>query len=223
MIKLENITKYYKYKNKIHYVFKDFSYEFPTRQNIGILGRNGAGKSTLLRIIGGMESPNKGKVVTSSRISWPVGRTQGVQGSLTARDNVKFVCQIYGKTLTETRGIINYVQDFAEIGKHFDMPVKTYSSGMKARVNFGLSMAFEFDYYLIDECTSVGDQAFKNKAKNIFAEKKSKASIVLVSHNIKQIKESCDVVLIVGDGQVKLYKDVEEGIEIYRKGGHIKK
>ena len=216
MIKLDNVTKFYKYKNKIHYVLNKVHFEFPTKTNIAILGHNGAGKSTLLRLIGGMESPNSGKIHTVGRISWPVGQTQGTQGSLTARDNIRFVTQIFGKSIEESKQIISFVENFAEIGKHFDMPVKTYSSGMKARINFGLSMAFDFDYYLVDECTSVGDKSFRDKAKAMFDEKRKSSSIIMVSHNMTDLRANCDVALYVNDGKVKLYEDVEEAIKLYQ-------
>lgn len=215
MIKLENVTKYYKFKNIKHTVIDNVSFTFPDKTNIGILGRNGAGKSTLLRLLGGMELPNKGKITCDGKVSWPVGKQQGTPGSLSARDCVKFVCQLYGKSIDETKGIIAYVQDFAEIGKHFDMPLKTYSSGMKSRVNFGISMAFDFEYYLIDECTSTGDRIFRNKACQVFAEKRKRASVIMVTHNMNEIEENCDIALFIHNGHIEYYADVKEGIERY--------
>ncbi|MCP4178863.1 MAG: ABC transporter ATP-binding protein [bacterium] len=216
MIELNNVTKLYKYRKTVHYVMKDVSLKFPSNKNIGILGKNGAGKSTLLRLIGGMEFPNFGKIHTKGKISWPVARSQGMQGSLSARDNIMFVCKIFGKDLKETTKILAYVEEFSEIGKHFNMPIKTYSSGMKARVNFGLSMAFDFDYYLVDECTSVGDKSFKDKARNAFELKRKTSSIIMVSHNMNEIKNSCDIVLMLSNGKITIYDDVERAIKLYK-------
>ena len=127
-----------------HYVFKNINMEFPENKSVGLIGRNGAGKSTLLRVIGGIDRPDSGRIETSKSISWPVGLSGGFQGSLTGRENVKFVSRLYAlkKDLKEK---ISYVEEFSELGKYFDMPIKTYSSGMKSRLAFGLSMAFKFD------------------------------------------------------------------------------
>lgn len=164
MISLQNVTKYYHLKErKLHYILKDASIEIPSNQSIGILGPNGAGKSTLLRMIGGAEAPNSGKIISKNSISWPLGVGVGFQGSLTGKQNIIFVCDINGLSKSETKSVVDSVYDFAELDDFFTMPVKTYSSGMRARLGFGLSVAFDFDYYLIDELTSVGDATFRKK------------------------------------------------------------
>jgi capsular polysaccharide transport system ATP-binding protein len=193
MIELQNITKWYRTNDGRHYVFRDVSVTFPSGKSIGILGPNGAGKSTMMRLIAGTESPNGGRVVTDKTISWPVGLSGGFQGSLTGRDNVKFVCRVYGLHPEEIREKIAFVQEFAEIGEYFDMPVKTYSSGMSARVAFGLSMAFDFDYYITDEVTSVGDQSFRHKSDKLFDEKRRKANIIMVSHDPETLIRNTDI------------------------------
>lgn len=164
MIILDNLTKSYRLNSgERHYVFKNLSFEFPENCSIGLIGANGAGKSTLMRILGGMDIADSGKVKTDKTISWPVGLSGGFQGSLSARDNVKFVSRIYGYESESMREKVSFVEEFAEIGQYFDEPVKTFSSGMRSRVAFGLSMAFDFDYYLIDEAGAVGDAKFKKK------------------------------------------------------------
>lgn len=130
------------------------------KKSIALIGHNGAGKSTLLKMIGGIDRPDSGKIITNKTISWPVGLAGGFQGSLTGRENVKFVARLYVKK-ENVNNIVDFVRDFSELGKYFDMPIKTYSSGMRARLGFGLSMAFKFDYYLVDEITAVGDAKFK--------------------------------------------------------------
>jgi capsular polysaccharide transport system ATP-binding protein len=191
MIEIRNLTKYYPVKGGVRYVMRDVSLTIPSRTNLAILGPNGAGKSTFLRMIGGEEPPNSGTIITDQEISWPLGLTSGFQGSLTGRENVLFVCRINGLNFDESRYVVNLVSDFAEIGEYFDMPVGTYSSGMRGRLSFGLSMAFEFDVYLIDELTSVGDTNFREKAKAAFESIRKRASLIFVSHNIKILKQSC--------------------------------
>lgn len=216
MFELNNVTKYYWTPRGRRYVFRDLSFAVPAGKNIGMIGRNGSGKSTLMRLIGGADRPDSGQIITQKSISWPVGLGGGFQSSMTGRENVKFVCRVYGAIGEDMRRKIEYVRDFAEIGKWFDEPVKTYSSGMRSRLAFGLSMAFDFDYYLIDEVMSVGDIHFKRKSTRVFAEKVKKSNIVLVSHSMPEIKRLCDIILFVNDGKVQLFDDVDEGIEAYK-------
>ncbi|MEN4828776.1 MULTISPECIES: ABC transporter ATP-binding protein [unclassified Pseudomonas] len=215
MFELRNVTKSYLTPNGRRYVFRNLSLAIPPGKNIGLIGRNGAGKSTLMRLLGGADVPDSGTIVTDRSISWPVGLTGGFQGSMTGRDNIKFVCRVYGATGDAMREKIRYVQEFAEIGDWIDEPIKTYSSGMRSRVAFGLSMAFDFDYYLIDEVMSVGDAQFKRKCADVFKEKLQKANVVLVSHSMPEIEKLCDIVLLVRDGGIQVYEDVAEGIKAY--------
>jgi len=169
-----------------------------------------------MRLLGGADVPDSGTIATDRSISWPVGLTGGFQGSMTGRDNIKFVCRVYGATGEAMREKVRYVQEFAEIGDWIDEPIKTYSSGMRSRVAFGLSMAFDFDYYLIDEVMSVGDAQFKRKCAKVFKERLKTSNIVLVSHSMPEIKKLCDIVLLVRDGGIQVYEDVAEGIEAYK-------
>lgn len=217
MFELKNVTKSYLTPKGRRYVFRDLSLAIPPGKNIGLIGRNGAGKSTLMRLLGGADIPDSGSIVTDRSISWPVGLTGGFQGSMTGRDNIKFVCRIYGAVGEAMREKVRYVQEFAEIGDWIDEPIKTYSSGMRSRVAFGLSMAFDFDYYLIDEVMSVGDAQFKRKCARVFKEKLQTSNVVLVSHAMPEIKKLCDIVLLVRDGGIQVYEDVDEGISAYKK------
>lgn len=215
MIELRNLTKYYPVTNGVRYVMRDVSLTIPSRTNLAVLGPNGAGKSTFLRLIGGAEPANSGTIISDAEISWPLGLTSGFQGSLTGRQNVLFVCRINGLDLHQTRHVISQVTDFAEIGEYFDMPVSTYSSGMRARLSFGLSMAFDFDVYLIDELTSVGDVIFREKASAAFEKIRKRASLIFVSHNLKTLRESCQSALFLRDGMADFYQDIDDGIEAY--------
>jgi capsular polysaccharide transport system ATP-binding protein len=216
MIKIENLTKSYRTPKGRHYVFKDLNVELPSGKSVALIGRNGAGKSTLLRVIGGIDRPDSGKIHTDKTISWPVGLAGGFQGSLTGRENVKFVARLYS-TPDQLREKVAFVEEFAELGKYFDMPIKTYSSGMKSRLGFGLSMAFKFDYYLVDEVTAVGDARFKQKCADLFKARHEEASFLMVSHSLGSLKEFCDVALFIGrDNKVKYFDSVDAAIEMYK-------
>lgn len=215
MIELRNVTKTYPVRNGLRYVLRDVSLVIPSKTNFAILGPNGGGKSTFLRLIGGAEPADSGEIITDEEISWPLGLTSGFQGSLTGRQNVLFVCQINGLNMDESRYVINQVTTFAEIGEYFNMPVSTYSSGMRARLCFGMSMAFQFDVYLIDELTSVGDAIFREKAKAAFESIRKRASLVYVSHSLKTLRDSCQSALFLRDGKADYYPKIDDGIAAY--------
>jgi capsular polysaccharide transport system ATP-binding protein len=215
VFELRNITKSYLTPKGRRHVFRDLSLQIPPGKNIGLIGRNGSGKSTLMRLLGGADVPDSGTIVTDKSISWPVGLSGGLHGTMTGRENIKFVSRVYGAEGEAMRQKISYVEDFAEIGSWIDEPIKTYSSGMRSRLAFGLSMAFDFDYYLIDEVMSVGDAHFKRKCSDLFEERLQNSKVVLVSHSMSDIQKLCDVVLLVRDGGVQIYDDVAEGIKAY--------
>ncbi len=217
MIQLKNVTKFYQTRSGPRYILKDVSLVIPDRANLAVLGPNGAGKSTFLRMIGGAEMPNSGKIVSDVLISWPLGISSGFQGSLTGRSNVLFVCKINGLSIKWCRRVVEEVKAFAELGEYFDMPVASYSSGMRARLSFGLSMAFAFDVYLIDELTSVGDANFRKKAVNAFEQLKERASLIYVSHSLSSLRQTCDCALFLRDGNATFYPKIEEGMAAYLK------
>jgi capsular polysaccharide transport system ATP-binding protein len=216
VIEVRNLYKRYHGPFGGDWVLKDVNFTIPDNVSVGLLGRNGAGKSTLLRIIGGMDSPDKGTVNRDCRVSWPIGLGGGFQGSMTGRQNVKFVARIHGGG-DRIPEIISRVQDFAEIGKAFDQPVKTYSSGMRSRLAFGLSLAFDFDVYLSDEATAVGDAAFKAKATKAFKDRVGKASIVMVSHQIGMLKDLCQAGVWINNGTATWFDDINEAINSYHE------
>lgn len=219
MIRVESLTKSYLTLRGRKTVFRNLSFEVPEGRSVGLIGRNGAGKSTMMRILAGVDLPDKGRVLTPQRLSWPVGLSGGMVTSATARENVRFVCRLYGVRGEAMKRVEAFVADFAEIGEWFDMPVATYSSGMRARVAFGTSMAFQFDYYLIDEVMGVGDARFKAKSRLIFAERMKTSKLILVSHSMKLIKAMCEVVVHLDRGTATVYDDVDAGIAAYEKMG----
>lgn len=216
MIELQHLSKSYVTPKGRHFVFKDLNAILPENKSVALLGKNGAGKSTLLRIIGGIDFPDTGQVVTKKSISWPVALSGGFQGSLTARQNVRFVARLYVSDEEQVRYVVRFVEEFAEIGKYFDMPMKSYSSGMRSRIGFGLSMAFNFDYYLIDEAGAVGDAVFKKKSQVLLDNLKSKSNIIMVSHNLADLTRNCDVAFLIRDGKAEYFDDVKHAVEEYK-------
>jgi capsular polysaccharide transport system ATP-binding protein len=216
MIELRGLTKSYVTPKGRHYVFKDLDAILPENKSVALLGKNGAGKSTLLRIIGGIDFADAGQVITKKSISWPIALSGGFQGSMTARQNVRFVARLYVNTEDEVDYVVRFVEEFAEIGKYYDMPMKSYSSGMRGRVGFGLSMAFNFDYYLLDEAGAVGDASFRKKSQNLLSELKENSNIIMVSHNLKDLTQNCDVAFLVRDGKAEYFEDVQEAVEVYK-------
>jgi len=220
MIEIQNLSKRF-YQSHYsqsddHWVLKDINLTIPTGVSVGLLGANGAGKSTLLRLIAGMDTPQKGRVVRHSRVSWPIGLAAGLQSSMTGRQNVKFVARLHG-TQYDINGIIKKVQDFAEIGPAFDEPIRTYSSGMRSRLNFGLSLAFNFDVYLSDEATAVGDRSFKAKASKAFKDKVGEASLIMVSHSEGILKDLCQAGIYLKEGQAYWYDNINDAIAAYHE------
>jgi len=215
MIELKNVTKYFQTRHGKKHILKNVSITIPSNTNIGILGRNGAGKTTLMRMLGQIEFPNSGKISSPNTFSWPLGLSGGFVGNMTGKANVKFVCRLYGKNHQEIREILNEVKEFSELGDYFDMPIKTYSSGMKSRLNFSLSLVFDFDYLLIDETLSVGDTRFKKKSKEALLKKIETCAVLLVSHDMNTLRGICDAGIVVNEGQMHYYTDINDAIAEY--------
>ena len=213
MIKLKNVSKSYRAGAETRVILDDVSVEFPTGVSVGILGLNGSGKSTLLRIIGGVEASDHGTIEKDIRASWPIGFTGAIHQLMTGRENARFVARIYGKS---PHKIAEFAEKFTELGTYFDLPLKTYSSGMKARLAFAVSMAAEFDCYLVDEVISVGDIRFNLKYRRAFRERAKGASVILASHNPQTIKDECEIAGVLHDGKFRLYDTVDIALTEYR-------
>ncbi|GAB2695422.1 ABC transporter ATP-binding protein [Aliiglaciecola aliphaticivorans] len=214
MICLENITKYYPSRLGHQYIFRNVTFDIPAGHNIGILGSNGAGKSTLFRLLAGSEYPNKGRIITDLSLSWPVALTTGIHQQMTGRENTRFIGKVNG--IADLDKYEQRVRAFAELGKKFDLPVRSYSSGMKPRLAFACSIAIDFDVYLIDEVTSVGDAKFRRKAKEALLERSEKANVIMVSHEMDEIRQFCDSAIVLHKGELTFYNDLEQGIEQYQ-------
>ncbi|MDM7958669.1 MAG: ABC transporter ATP-binding protein [Synechococcus sp. WH 8007] len=218
MIKVSNLSKSYLHKGKRVKIFENLNFTLQSNQSVALLGRNGAGKSTLLRILGGIDQPDSGSIEADCSMSWPVGLVGGFQGSLSGRENTIFVSKIYAghdPDLIEEK--VRRVEEFAELGVYFDRPFKTYSSGMRSRVTFGLSMAFDFDVYLIDEVTSAGDERFRARSRKVLEERHNKSDFIMVDHNLWGLQFHCDRALLLHNGSLLEFDDLEEGIQMHKK------
>lgn len=219
MIELKHIYKRYPVQNGFHTVLNDVNLTIEPGQNIAILGLNGAGKSTLIRIIGGAEMPDSGEVIRTSSVSWPIGFAGCFNGSLTGRENLRFVSRIYNADIKE---VSSYVEAFAELGEYMDMPVKTYSSGMRSKLAFGLSMAIGFDFYLIDEAYSVGDATFRVKAEAALKQRTKNSTLIFVSHSMASVRHNCVCGAVLYQGQLTYYPQLEDAIKHYTEICHAK-
>ncbi|KQN21236.1 ATP-binding protein [Sphingomonas sp. Leaf33] len=212
MIRCENLCKSYPMGHGRKTVFNDLTFDVKPGERIGVLGRNGAGKTTLIKLIGGVELPTSGRITREMKVSWPLGFSGGFQGSLTGYDNARFIARIYDRDYDEIR---DYVEEFTELGRQLKMPIKTYSSGMRARLAFALSLAIEFDCYLIDEVILVGDQNFQRKCHYELFEKRADRALILASHSTELLSEVCTSTILLRNGVGEIYEDVEEGLALY--------
>ena len=210
MIEFRNVSKYYLTPNGRKVVLDRFSLTLPTGAKVGILGRNGAGKSTIIGMIAGLVRPNGGEIRRAGTISWPLGFSGSFATDLTGAQNIRFVARIYG---IDTEEMVEYVQDFAELDDFIEMPVRTYSSGMKARLAFGLSMGIAFDWYLVDEITAVGDSAFRNKSLSVFRDRLQDSGLLMVSHSTGTIRSYCTCGLVIEGGVVRYFDNIEDAID----------
>ena len=212
MIRATEVTKEYRTEGRVHRALCSVSFTVDRGEKLAVLGRNGAGKSTLIRLLGGVELPSGGTIEQTMSTSWPLGLTGGFQGSLTGNDNIRFIARIYNKPANEIR---DYVEDFAELGKFLSEPLKTYSLGMRARFAFALSLAIDFDCYLIDEIIAAGDQRFQRRSHEELFEKRSDRSMILASHIVDIVKSYCSRALLLHHGHGNLFDDVDLAVRVY--------
>lgn len=218
MIQLRALTKSFPSRRGRKFVARDINAVFPTGKAVGLLGRNGVGKSTLLQMISGNISPDGGDILTDGEISFPVGFAGTFHRDLTGAQNIRFIARIYG---VDTGELLDFVADFAELGDHFHMPVRSYSSGMRSRLAFGISMGIKFDTYLVDEVTSVGDSAFRSKSAMIFKDRMLSSSAIVITHSLAEIRNLCDYGAVLENGVLTFYDDLEDAIA--QHGENMKK
>lgn len=217
MIIVEDVYKRYQTNQGMgKWVLQGVSFVIPPKINVGLIGGNGAGKSTLLRLIGGIDTPSRGRIERHCRVSWPMGFGGGLQGSLTGRQNAKFVCRIHGQE-DDISNHVAIIEEFAELGEAFDEPVNTYSTGMRSRLQFGMSLAFDFDVYISDEVTAAGDAAFRQKAAKAFKKLADHASLIMVSHGEGTLKQFCTAGIWLNEGRAYWFDDINDALQEYKK------
>lgn len=214
MIYLDRVFKYYRTHGTTKIILDHVTMDFRVGSSYALMGINGAGKSTLMRILAGAELPNAGRVVRKGRISWPLGFAGGLHPKLTGRENVQFVARVYGHDVKRT---IDFVEDFAELGSYMDVPLVTYSSGMAQRLAFGLSMAIEFECYLIDEVLAVGDARFQQRCHDEFARRRERSDIIMISHSMPMLKSYCSRGIVLANGVLHLFTNIDDAIELYKQ------
>jgi capsular polysaccharide transport system ATP-binding protein len=214
MIEFRDVSKHYPTQHGRKVILDHLTLTLPAGAKVGVLGRNGAGKSTLLGMIAGTNRPNSGEIRRHASISWPLGFAGSFHPELTGAQNVRFVARIYG---VDTDGLVAYVEDFAELGDFLDMPVRAYSSGMRARLAFGMSMGIAFDWYLVDEITAVGDSRFRKKSLAMFRSRLRAAGLLMTSHAAETIRSYCTSGLVLERGHARYFDNVEEAIDVHER------
>jgi len=209
LVRLEHLSKGFRVNGRFMAVLRDVTLEFPTGRSVALMGRNGAGKSTLLSIIAGTTEPDRGRVVSDGTISWPVGFGGSFHSDLTGAQNIRFIARIYG---VDTDELCAFVEDFAELGDHFHAPIRSYSSGMRSRLAFGVSMGIRFDTYLVDEVTAVGDAVFRRKSRAVFEERMKSSSAFVVSHEPGQLRQFCNAGCVLDNGRLDYFDDLEAAL-----------
>ncbi len=212
MIALDRVSKHYRSLEGRQVVLDAVDALFPTGRRIGVLGANGAGKSTLIRMLAGVEAPSSGRIRRQGRVSFPLGFGGTFHGKLSGRENVVFLARLYGAS---ERHVLRYVEEFAELGRYMGMPVETYSSGMRAKLAFGACLAIDFDIFLIDEVTAVGDARFQLRCQAAFEARMSSADIIMVSHSLPTIRAYCDLGAVLADGRLRVFRDLDGAIDAH--------
>lgn len=210
MVRLENLCKSFRTRHGRKVIVDNLTAMFPTGVSVALLGRNGAGKSTLLRLISGTIRPSSGFVQSTGTISYPVGFAGSFHPDLTGVQNTRFVAGLYG---VDSDALVDFVEDFAELGGHFRMPFRTYSAGMKSRLSFGVSMGIPFDTYLVDEVTSVGDGAFRHKSVQVFDKRRETAGAIVVTHSAPMVRRLCSMAAVLEQGKLTFYRDIDAALE----------
>ena len=217
MIQINNLVKQYPTRRGPRTVLDNINLSIKTGEKVGILGRNGSGKSTLIRLISGAEQPTSGNIHRGISVSWPLAFSGAFQGALTGLDNLRFICRIYGAS---TEDKVPFIQEFSELGQYLYEPVKTYSSGMRARLAFAISMVIEFDCFLIDEIVAVGDARFQEKCRVELFEKRKDRAMILVSHNPEFLRAHCEHASVLVEGKLTSFEHVDDAYTFYQHSGN---
>lgn len=210
MIRLSDVHKSYPVRGGEVGVLKGINLSVERGERVGILGGNGAGKSTLIRLVSGIERPSSGMIERTMQISWPLAFSGAFQGALTGLDNVRFICRVYG---VDYRDVIEFVEDFSQLGRYLREPVKVYSSGMRARLAFAVSMMIDFDCYLIDEVVAVGDSRFQARCQQELFEKRADRALIIVSHDASYLRQHCQRACVLEKGVLHHFPNIESALQ----------
>jgi capsular polysaccharide transport system ATP-binding protein len=214
MIEFQNVSKNYHIRKFEKHVFTNLNFRIEQGESIGICGANGAGKSTLMRLIAGVEQPSSGTVTRTMSTSWPIGYSSCFQSSLTGADNARFIARIYNRDEQE---LLDYVDDFAQLGPYLYQPVHTYSAGMQARLAFGVSLAIDFQCYLVDEVTGAGDERFRIRSEEALLHRRDTATLIMISHDPGTLRQYCRRGAVVYGGTVVFYDSIDEASEVHHR------
>lgn len=214
MIEFKHVSKTYHIRKFEKQVLRNISFTIRPGDAIGVCGANGAGKSTLMRLIAGVEAASSGRISRGMTTSWPIGYTTCFQASLTGADNARFIARIYRRPINE---LLDFVEDFAQLGPYFNQPIHTYSAGMQARLAFGISLAVKFDCYLVDEVTAAGDERFRQRCHEALVDRRESGTLVMISHEPHTLREYCTRGAVVHDGTVDFFPTVDEALELHHR------
>lgn len=212
MIRFDNVAKSYHLRNFHKLVFADLNFTIAKGESIGICGANGAGKSTLMRLISGVEQPSEGRVTRTMSTSWPIGYASCFQASLTGADNARFISRIYNRN---EQDLLDFVEDFAQLGAYLYQPVHTYSAGMMARLAFGISIAIDFECYLVDEVTGAGDERFRARSEEALISRRDRATLIMISHDPGALKAYCKRGAVLCAGSLVFFDTVDEACQLH--------
>lgn len=218
MISIEGVSKSYATRSGLVPVLRDVTFSVALGEKVAILGRNGAGKSTLVRLISGAEQPTSGNIQRGMSVSWPLAFGGAFQSSLTGLDNMRFICRIYG---LDWESRVPFIEEFSELGAYLQEPVRTYSSGMRARLAFAISMVVEFDCFLIDEIIAVGDARFHEKCHVELFERRADRAMIIVSHDATYIRDHCNRIGVLHEGRLTMFDEIEAGYQFYQEVYHV--
>lgn len=214
MIRFEDVHKTFVLNGHQKAIANGINWTVPPRTAVALLGRNGAGKSTLLKMVAGTLQPNRGRIISRGSVSWPVGFAGSFHPELTGAQNTRFIARIYG---TDSEALVDFAETFSELATHFRLPFRTYSSGMRSRLAFAVSMGVAFDTYLIDEVTSVGDAAFQQRSRAMLLDRLEQAGAIVVSHSMGLIRSICSAGAVLEKGQLTYFPAIEDAIIQHEK------
>ena len=212
MIRFERVSKTYHIRKFRKRVLDELSFELATGCSIGICGANGAGKSTLMRLISGVEAPSEGRITRTVSCSWPIGYSSCFQSSLTGADNARFIARIYDR---EIGSLLAYVEDFAQLGPYFHQPIYSYSAGMMARLAFGISLAVDFDCYLVDEVTAAGDDRFRQRCEEALHHRRTTGTLIMISHDPGTLRAYCERGAVLQNGKLRFFETIDEAVDVH--------